>query len=315
MIDSVEPKVIKKLSTKLKGSSISFKNVSFYYRPHSPVIRNLSLEIAPAEKVGIVGLSGAGKSTLLKLLLRLYQPNSGQILIGNTDIQEVDIQTLHAHLAFVPQDLRLFNRTLKENITYGCGEKSQEAIEKACSEANCLSFIKALPDQFDTIVGEQGTRLSGGQRQRIAIAKAILKDAPILLLDEATSALDSETEATIQQAFNTLIQDKTAVVIAHRLSTLKQMDRIIVLQDGQVVEMGTHQALLKRKGIFYSLWQQQSEGFFRVRVNLALMKKLNPFEFKTLKSIFSQNVSTKAFLNRESHPAAALILFVYQAGF
>ncbi|ASQ47146.1 ABC transporter ATP-binding protein [Legionella clemsonensis] len=262
LIDRVEPKTVKKSLNKLEGSGINFKDVSFHYHAHSPVIRHLSLEIAPTEKVGIVGLSGAGKSTLLKLLLRLYQPSTGQILIGNTDIQTVDIETLHAHLAFVPQDLRLFNRTLKENITYGCGEKSQEAIEKACYQANCLSFIKALPNQFDTIVGEQGTRLSGGQRQRIAIAKAILKDAPILLLDEATSALDSETEASIQQALDSLIRDKTAVVIAHRLSTLKQMDRIIVLQDGQVVEVGTHQALLKRKGIFYSLWQQQSEGFF-----------------------------------------------------
>lgn len=251
-----------KVLTQLQGADIVFNDISFHYGDHSPIIKNLSLDIASAEKIGIVGLSGAGKSTLLKLLLRLYQPDSGNILIGNTNIQDVSIETLHAHLAFVPQDLRLFNRTLKDNIVYGCGDKTQEEIERACQQANCLSFIHSLPEKFETVVGEQGVRLSGGQRQRIAIAKAILKDAPVLLLDEATSALDSETEASIQQALNILIQNKTAIVVAHRLSTLKQMDRIVVLQDGRVAEIGTHQELIKRKGIFYSLWQQQSDSFF-----------------------------------------------------
>lgn len=262
LIDFNEKKQPDKSELALNGSSIVFKHVSFNYDNNLSVIEDLSLNISPTEKVGIVGLSGAGKSTLLKLLLRLYQPTGGQILIGDQDINDVSIENLHAHLAFVPQDLRLFNRTLKENIVYGCGDKTQEEIETACKQANCLSFIKALPNQFETIIGEHGTRLSGGQRQRIAIAKAILKDAPILLLDEATSALDSETEASIQDALDILIEQKTALVVAHRLSTLKQMDRIVVLENGQIAEMGTHQELLKKKGIFHALWERQADGFF-----------------------------------------------------
>jgi ATP-binding cassette subfamily B protein len=224
------------------------------------LIKNLNLTIEPGEKIGLVGHSGAGKTTLVHLLLRFSDVTKGAILVDGHDIREVTQESLRRQIAFVPQEPKLFHRSLRDNIAYDI-EVTDDQIEAAIRQANALEFIDQLPDRLNTTVGEHGIKLSGGQRQRVAIARAILKDAPILLLDEATSALDSASEKLIQDALEKLMQGRTSIVIAHRLSTIAKLDRIIVLDKGQIIEQGTHTQLLSQKGVYADLWRHQSGGF------------------------------------------------------
>lgn len=243
---------------KIKSNEIEFKNVKFSYE-HKTVFRNLSFKIAAGEKVGIVGASGSGKSTIINLLQRAYNLQGGQILINGQDISRVKQASLHEVIALIPQDTGLFHRTISQNIAYGNQRAKQEEIEKASRQAYADEFIEKLPKGYQTKVGERGVKLSGGQRQRIAIARAILKNSPILILDEATSALDSEAEKYIQKAMKNLMKNKTVIAIAHRLSTLKEMDRIIVLDKGKIAEQGTIEELLKTGGLFNHLWEIQKK--------------------------------------------------------
>ena len=234
--------------------------------PKKTVIKNLDLTVAAGEKVGIIGLSGAGKSTLISLLLRLRDVDEGSIRIDRQDIRDVQQASLRKHIAVVTQDVFLLNRSIRENISYGAPDATDEEIRQAAALAEADEFIPELHDKenrtgFDAHVGDRGVKLSGGQRQRIAIARAILKNAGILLLDEATSALDSEAENVIQKNLQQLMQDKTAIVIAHRLSTIAHMDRLLVLDNGKIVEQGTHQELVSLDGLYAKLWNRQSGGF------------------------------------------------------
>ncbi len=237
---------------------IVFDKVSFNYFNGQPIFENLSLKIAPGEKVGLVGLSGSGKSTLVHLLLRLYELSSGRILIDGQDISKVTRSSLTRHIAMIPQDTVLFHRTVHENILYGKHDATEPEIIEASKKAHCHPFILQMKEGYQTIVGERGLKLSGGQRQRLSIARAILKNAPILILDEATSALDSFTEQQIQSSLDYLMQDRTTLAIAHRLSTLRQMDRILVFEKGCVIEEGTHQQLLDLRGRYAQLWSIQT---------------------------------------------------------
>jgi ATP-binding cassette subfamily B protein len=248
---------------KVSEGQLTFNNVSYAYSDSSDVnvLKELSLTIPKGQKVGLVGTSGAGKTTLTKLLLRFDDTTDGTISIDGQSIRDITQDSLRKNIAYVPQEPTLFHRSLRENIAYGRLNATDDEILKATKQANALSFIEKLPDGLDTIVGERGIKLSGGQRQRIAIARAVLKDAPILLLDEATSALDSESEKLIQQALDTLMQNRTTIVIAHRLSTIAKLDRIIVMNEGTIVEDGTHQQLILQKGIYAKLWAHQSGGF------------------------------------------------------
>ncbi len=241
---------------------IEFKNIYFKYR-NKYVLKNLSLTIKPGERVGIVGASGAGKTTLVNLLMRFYEPQKGEISIDGQKINEVLQDSLRENISFIPQDPTMFNRTLAENIAYGKSNATKEEIRKAARFASADKFIMGTEKKYDSIVGDKGIKLSGGQRQRVAIARAFLKNAPILVLDEATSALDSETEIAIQESFDKLSKGRTTIAIAHRLSTLRNMDRIVVLDEGEVVEQGTHATLLRKKGAYYKLWQMQSGGFLQ----------------------------------------------------
>ena len=226
------------------------------------LIVHINLIIQPGEKVALVGPSGAGKTTFVKLLLRLYSPASGKILIDGQDISEATQESLRKNVSMVPQDPILFHRTLAENIAYGQRGVEKEEIEKAAKLAHCDEFIKDMPYGLETYVGERGIKLSGGERQRVAIARAILKNAPILILDEATSSLDSNSEMLIQDALNTLMQGRTTIVIAHRLSTIQKMDRIIVIDQGKIIEQGSHQKLLENENSLYKkLWELQAGGF------------------------------------------------------
>ena len=226
------------------------------------LFHDFSLNIQPGEKIGLVGSSGSGKTTLTKLLLRFADIDSGKITIDSQDIAEVTQASLREQIAYVPQEPLLFHRSVRENIAYGRPDATDAEIEKAAKKAGAYDFIVNLQDGFDTLVGERGVKLSGGQRQRIAIARAILKNAPILILDEATSALDSESEALIQKSLETLMKNRTSIVIAHRLSTIAKLDRIIVLENGRIVEDGTHDQLLaKKRGVYAKLWVRQSGGF------------------------------------------------------
>ncbi|WP_025531410.1 ABC transporter ATP-binding protein, partial [Vibrio parahaemolyticus] len=246
---------------------IQFDNVSFHYGENKGVINHLNLDIKPGEKVGLVGRSGAGKSTLVNLLLRFHDVEEGSIKIDGQNIADVTQDSLRSKIGMVTQDTSLLHRSIRDNILYGNPTASEEELLKATKQAHAHEFIETLTDPFgnvgyDAQVGERGVKLSGGQRQRIAISRVLLKDAPLLVLDEATSALDSEVEAAIQESLNELMQGKTVIAIAHRLSTIAQMDRLIVLDKGNVVEQGSHQELIAHNGIYAQLWAHQTGGFF-----------------------------------------------------
>jgi ABC-type multidrug transport system fused ATPase/permease subunit len=245
----------------VKRGAIEFRSVDFAYVPGRPVFSGLNLSIPGGQRVGLVGLSGAGKSTLCQLLWRAYDVNSGGIYIDGQNIAQVAQESLQQAIAVIPQEPALFHRTLGENIRYARPDATQAEVVAAASAAEASDFISALPQGYDTLVGERGVKLSGGQRQRVAIARAITKGAPILVLDEATSALDSETERSIQAAMLHAMEGRTTLVIAHRLSTLSRMDRIVVLDGGRVVEDGRFEELLARDGTFARLWKLQAGGF------------------------------------------------------
>lgn len=241
---------------------IEFRNVSFKYK-RKWVLQNFNLKIKCGERVGLVGASGAGKTTLVNLLMRFYEPNKGQILIDGQDIKTVTQDSLRENIAFIPQDPTMFNRTLRENIAYGKPGASDKEIRAAAKRAAADEFIMATEKKYDSMVGDRGIKLSGGQRQRVAIARAFLKDAPLLILDEATSALDSETEVSIQKSFDELATGRTTIAIAHRLSTLRNMDKIVVMKDGHIIEQGSHRGLIKKRGEYARLWKMQSGGFLQ----------------------------------------------------
>lgn len=257
-----------------RKGAISFENVRFHYGKQSGVIENLSLNIKPGEKIGLVGRSGAGKTTLVNLLLRFYNLESGRVLIDGHDIAEVSQDSLRSQVGMVSQDTSLLHRSVRDNIAYGRPDATEDEIREAARKANALEFISGLEDLagrtgFDAHVGERGVKLSGGQRQRIAIARVFLKDAPILVLDEATSALDSEVESAIQENLFALMENKTVIAIAHRLSTIAQMDRLVVLDQGEIVETGVHDELITSGGIYADLWSRQSGGFIDAAVENA----------------------------------------------
>ena len=243
---------------------IEFKDLGFIFNKNREALKDINLIIKPGEKVALIGPSGAGKTTFVRLLLRLYSATSGAILIDGQDISKVTQESLRNNIAMVPQDPILFHRTLAENIAYGKRGVKKEEIEAAAKLAHCDDFIADLPNKFDTFVGERGIKLSGGERQRVAIARAILKNAPILVLDEATSSLDSNSEMLIQDALNHLMRGRTTIVIAHRLSTIQKMDRIIVIDDGKIIEQGSHRELLENENSLYKkLWELQAGGFLK----------------------------------------------------
>lgn len=257
--DVVDARGAKELD--VQTGRIEFQNVYFSFNKTRRILKGLDLTIEPSQKVAFVGPSGAGKSTLTKLLLRFYDIERGKIIIGNQNIAKVTQESLRSKIAVVPQEPILFHRTIMENIRYGLRDATDEQVFKAAKKARCHDFITELQDGYLTYVGERGVKLSGGERQRIAIARAILKDAPILILDEATSSLDSESEQLIQEALHELMVGKTTIVIAHRLSTIMQMDRIIVIENGKVVDQGTHSQLQRKAGIYRNLWEIQAGGF------------------------------------------------------
>ena len=246
-----------KLLERVKGN-IEFKNLTFGYDVNRPVLKSINLKIHAGESVALVGRSGSGKTTLVNLLPRFYQCEQGEILIDNYDITDVRMDSLRAHIALVSQHVTLFNDTIAHNIAYGdLDGATKEDIRRAAKAAHALEFIEQLPEGFDTIVGDNGVLLSGGQRQRLAIARAILKDAPILILDEATSALDTESERLIQAALKEVMRDRTTLVIAHRLSTIERVDKIVVMQEGEIIEIGKHDELLKAGGAYAKLHKLQ----------------------------------------------------------
>ncbi|GAB4393061.1 MAG: ABC transporter ATP-binding protein [Gammaproteobacteria bacterium] len=246
---------------KVTQGHIQFEHVNFSYVQNNLVFDDFSVDIAPGSKVGLVGFSGSGKTTFVNLMLRFFDINAGRILIDGTDIAHVTRDSLRSQIAMIPQDPTLFHRTLLENIYYGRLDASMDEILAAARHAHCEEFINTIPGGYQALVGERGIKLSGGQRQRIAIARAILKDAPILILDEATSALDSVTEKLIQDALRFLMKNRTTIVVAHRLSTLADMDRILVFDHGKIIEDGTHEELLQRNGHYAHMWRMQAGGF------------------------------------------------------
>ncbi len=253
----------------VQHGGVRFDDIHFHYGKRGGVIAGLSIDIRPGEKIGLVGPSGAGKSTLVNLLLRLYDLESGRILIDDQDIATVTQESLRANIGVVTQDTSLLHRSIRDNLRYGKPAASDEELWEAVRKARADAFIPTLDDSqggrgMDAQVGERGVKLSGGQRQRIAIARVLLKDAPILVLDEATSALDSEVEAAIQESLDSLMEGKTVIAIAHRLSTIARMDRLVVIDQGQVIETGTHAELIARGGLYARLWQHQTGGFVGV---------------------------------------------------
>lgn len=251
----------------VKEGQIEFHDVTFHYHEGVHLFKNKNIIIPARQKVGLVGFSGSGKSTFVNLILRLFDVESGQIRIDGQDIAAVTQNSLREQITMIPQDTTLFHRSLLENIRYGCVTASDEAVITASKMAHCHEFVSQLKEGYESLVGERGIKLSGGQRQRIAVARAMLKNAPILILDEATSALDSVTEKYIQDGLHTLMQDKTTIVIAHRLSTLSQMDRILVFNAGYIIEDGTHEELIQAKGHYAHMWQMQAGGYLPEQEN------------------------------------------------
>ncbi len=247
---------------RLKGS-IGFQNINFAYptRPEVEVLKNVNLHIEEGQKVALVGHSGAGKSTIVQLLQRFYNPNEGEVQVAGVDIQDIHLQSLRKHIGTVPQEVILFGGTIEENIRYGKPEATKEEVIEAARKANALDFIEGFPEGMETTVGERGVKLSGGQRQRIAIARAVLKDPDILILDEATSSLDAESEHLVQQALNDLMKGRTTIIIAHRLATIRSVDKIYVLEKGDIVESGSHDELVN-----------QTDGAYRNFIDLQLME-------------------------------------------
>ncbi|MFJ1267846.1 ABC transporter ATP-binding protein [Legionella lytica] len=243
---------------RIREGKIEFKGVNFNYIENKKTITDFSLTIKGGNKIGLVGFSGAGKSTIVQLMTKLYDINKGDILIDDQSIKDINRQSLREHIAFIPQDPSLFHRSILENIQYGCPEAEHDEIIRAAKQAHAHEFISQLPQGYETLVGEKGVKLSGGQRQRIAIARAILKNAPILILDEATSSLDSITEELIKQSLNSAMKNRTVIVIAHRLSTLLSMDTIVVMDQGKIIEQGSHRELITLNGFYKNLWDAQS---------------------------------------------------------
>ncbi|MFE5141401.1 ABC transporter ATP-binding protein [Streptomyces fagopyri] len=244
-----------------RAADVRFERVSFTHAGARPLFEGLDLAVADGSKIGLVGRSGGGKTTLTRLLLRMTDIDAGRILIGGQDISRLRQADLRGAIAYVPQDPAMFHRTLRDNIAFARPDATDAEVRRAAEAAHVTEFSDALPDGFDTIVGERGVKLSGGQRQRVALARAILRDAPILLLDEATSALDSESEHLVQEALWRLMDGRTALVVAHRLSTVAKMDRLVVIDRGRIVEQGTHHELLATDGAYAKLWRHQSGGF------------------------------------------------------
>ncbi len=256
IVDAAEAKTLD-----FSAGALSLNNVDFDYE-NTRVFKDFSMEIPAGQKVGLVGRSGAGKTTFVSLLLRHFDIQGGEIKIDGQNIKDITLESLRKVIAFVPQDTSLFHRTIRENIRYSNPAATDAQVKAAAKHAQADEFIKKLPDGYQTLVGERGVKLSGGQRQRIAIARAFLKDAPILILDEATSSLDSESEQAIQESLEILMKNRTVIAIAHRLSTLKEMDRLVILQNGKIVEDGTPEELLKKTdGIFKKMWDHQISGF------------------------------------------------------
>ncbi len=252
----IKPKVVDKKGAKeledVKGA-IQFKNVTFGYEKDKTILNNMNLDIKPGEVIGVVGTSGSGKSTIARLLTRLYDPEKGEILVDGKNIKDVKIDSLKESIAYMKQDVMLFQASVKENLSYGKPDATQKEIQEAAKLAHAHSFIMKLKKKYNTLIGVEGVELSGGEAQRISIARALLKDAQIILLDEATSALDVETEVRVQDSIKKVSEGKTMIIIAHRLSTLNIADRILVLDKGRIVEKGTFEQLMKRKGLFYKL--------------------------------------------------------------
>ncbi|WP_420718751.1 ABC transporter ATP-binding protein [Streptomyces sp. XY413] len=256
VLDPVTPEPLRS-----EGADVRFERVNFSHGGGRPLFEGLDLDVPSGSKIGLVGRSGGGKTTLTRLLLRMTDVDGGRILIGGQDISRLRQADLRSRLAYVPQDPAMFHRTLRDNIAFARPDATEAEIRRAAEAAHVTEFADALPDGFDTMVGERGVKLSGGQRQRVALARAILRDAPILLLDEATSALDSESEVLVQEALWRLMEGRTALVVAHRLSTVATMDQLVVLDRGRIVEQGTHQELLTTEGAYAKLWKHQSGGF------------------------------------------------------
>ncbi len=256
--------------------AVDYENVSFSYDGEETIIDDVSLSVAPGETVGLVGPTGAGKTTLTKLLMRLYDPDEGTVRLDGHDVQELDVRSLRDHLGYVSQEPFLFGGTIRENVSYGVADASEQELVTVLDQAGAWEFVSELDDGLETVVGERGVKLSGGQRQRLAIARAILRDPTLLILDEATSHVDNETELVVQQNVTDVSEKRTTFVIAHRLSTVRNADRIIVLEDGRVVESGTHEALLDTDGLYADLWRVQigdlealPDGFVRQTVGVA----------------------------------------------
>lgn len=244
--------------------AIDFEGINFWYTDggvKTQVFDDFELHIPAGQRIGLVGMSGAGKTTLTKLLLRLADIQEGKILVDGQNVADITQQSLRRSIAYVPQEALLFHRTIAENIAYGRPDATMDEIREAARQANALEFIEKLPQGFDTVTGERGVKLSGGQRQRVAIARAMLADAPILVLDEATSALDSESEALVQDALRKLMAGRTSIVVAHRLSTVASLDRIVVLSNGKIIEDGPHAKLVQQSGEYASLWNRQTGAY------------------------------------------------------